>query len=410
MSFKKDKQYYKFSLYGFFKNLKFYDPFLLLFFVESGISYSEIGVLYAFRELVINLLEIISGVIADVLGRKKAMVSAFSSYLLSFVMFYLFSGFWGFMLAFLFYGIGDSFRTGTHKAMIHAYLVRNNWQSEKTRYYGMTRSWSQKGSAVSSLISGGLVFYTGDYSLMFLMTTIPYLFDLLLLSSYPSYLNGDASGSLRTVFKDFRDHIVNLFRAIVNKGALKAIVLTSGFTGYYKAIRDYIQILITALAGMYVLSDTFTIEQNTAIYIGAVYFAIYLITSSASRNAYRVEAFFKQATNGLGILQISGYACGIAAGFLFMENYTIPALLLFSMILIIQNLRRPLAVKYITTQFDDKIMASVMSVESQSETLFASILAFVLGVMVDVAGLGWGITCLSVLLLVMSIAFRRIKV
>ncbi|WP_430814674.1 MFS transporter [Carboxylicivirga sp. RSCT41] len=410
MRFRKDKQFYKFSLYGFFKNLKFYDPFLLLFFVESGISYSEIGVLYAFRELVINLLEIISGVIADVLGRKKAMVSAFSCYLLSFILFYLLSGFWGFMLAFLFYGVGDSFRTGTHKAMIHAYLVRKDWQSEKTRYYGMTRSWSQKGSAVSSLISACLVFYTGDYSLMFLMTTIPYLFDLLLLSSYPSYLNGDTSGSVKTVFKDFREHVIRLFKAIINKAALKAIVLTSGFTGYYKAIRDYIQIIITTLAGLHILSDSFTIEQNTAIYIGVIYFIIYLITSNASRNAYRVENFFKQATNGLGVLQISGYAFGIVAGLLFMMNYAIPALLLFSMILIIQNLRRPLAVKYITTQFDVKIMASVMSVESQSETLFASVLAFILGVVVDVAGLGWGITSLSVLLLVMSIAFRRIKV
>ena len=144
--------------------------------------------------------------------------------------------------------------------------------------------------------------------------------------------------------------------------------------------------------------------------VGFIYFVIYLITSYASRNAYRLETFFTQATSGLGWLQISGYLFGVAAGVLFMMDNVVSALLLFSTILIIQNLRRPLAVKYITTQFDEKIMASVMSVESQSETLFASILAFLLGILVDVIGLGWGIACLSVLLIIVSIAFRWIKV
>ena len=408
MKFKKDKQYYKFSFYGFFKNLRLFDPFLLLFFIDRGISYTEVGILYAFRELVINLFEIVSGVIADALGRKKAMILAFVSYLLSFVLFYFFDGFWGFLIAFFFYGIGDAFRTGTHKAMIYAYLVRNNWQDEKTRYYGRTRGWSQKGAAVSSLLSAVLFFYTGNYGLMFLLTAIPYLFDLLLLSSYPSYLNGDSSGQLSSLLRKFKELIKEILIALRSAVTIKAIVLTSSFTGFYKAIKDYIQIIVSSFAASYILISHFSEKQNEAIYIGGVYFILYMVSSFASRNAYKVEEVSKSIKAGLENIQFVGYLQGVLAGLLFLYGFYLPALICFSLVLILQNLRRPMGVKYITQQFEEKIMASAMSVESQSETLFSALMALVLGVIVNYVGLGWGITCLSGALLVGSTLMRRL--
>jgi len=92
--FRKDIQYYKFCLYGFFKNLKFFEPFLILFFLEKGLTYTQIGSLYAIREIGINLLETPTGFMADALGRKRTMISSFTSYILSFIVFYLADGFW----------------------------------------------------------------------------------------------------------------------------------------------------------------------------------------------------------------------------------------------------------------------------------------------------------------------------
>lgn len=63
-SYTRNKQYVKFCAYGFLKNLRFFDAFLLLFFLENGTSYSQIGILYAAREIVINVFEIPSGIIA----------------------------------------------------------------------------------------------------------------------------------------------------------------------------------------------------------------------------------------------------------------------------------------------------------------------------------------------------------
>lgn len=409
MRYKKDRQYYKFSLYGFFKNLRFFDPFLLLFFVDKGLSYSEVGVLYAFREVIINLFEIASGVIADIMGRKKAMVSAFVAYLISFLVFYSLPYFWGFVIAFFFYGIGDSFRTGTHKAMMYAYLLKNNWQAEKTHYYGQTRSWSQKGSAISALISAILVFYTGDYGLMFLLTSIPYLIDLLLLASYPNYLNGSQQSYRGELGQQFKMHFAGLFNELKKRSSIRVVGLTSSFTGYYKASKDYIQIIIMSLASGLVLIDSYTAEQNAAVYIGIAYFVLFWLTSLASKNAYRIEAILGAPSKSLVRLQSIAYVLGFIAGILFVKDFYLAALFCFSFIFIIQNFRRPIAVKYVADKFDEKMMASIMSVESQGETLFASIFALILGVLIDVAGMGWGIAFLSVLLMATSVILRGLK-
>jgi len=87
--FIKDIQYYKFCFYGFLKNLRFFEAFLILFFLEKGLSFLEVGTLYAFREITRNVLEIPTGIFTDSFGRRKTMVMAFLLYISSFVVFYV---------------------------------------------------------------------------------------------------------------------------------------------------------------------------------------------------------------------------------------------------------------------------------------------------------------------------------
>jgi len=188
--FNKDIQYYKFCLYGFLKNQRFFDPFLMLFFLEKNLLYMQIGVLYSIKMITRTILEIPSGVIADALGRRGTMIFSYAMYILSFLIYYWSRTYGLLIVASLVFGIGDAFRTGTHKAMIFEYLKYKSWEDQKVHYYGHTRSWSQVGSAVSSLIAAIIVFYSGRYTDIFLFTLIPYLIGLVLLASYPRILEG----------------------------------------------------------------------------------------------------------------------------------------------------------------------------------------------------------------------------
>ena len=86
-TFEKNAQYVRFCLYGFLKNLRFYDAFLLVFFLENGVSFSQVGLLYAAREIVINVVEVPAGIVADAYGRNNSLVAAFGAYLLAFIVF-----------------------------------------------------------------------------------------------------------------------------------------------------------------------------------------------------------------------------------------------------------------------------------------------------------------------------------
>jgi len=112
----------RFSLYGFLKNQQYYEPFLLLAFLEKGLSFFEIGILISFREICVNLIEVPSGVLADLYGRRRSMMLAFSAYIISFIIFGASDVFWQLFAAMFFFAIGEAFRSGTHKAMIFTFL------------------------------------------------------------------------------------------------------------------------------------------------------------------------------------------------------------------------------------------------------------------------------------------------
>ncbi|MFC1898596.1 MFS transporter, partial [Candidatus Cloacimonadota bacterium] len=97
---KKDLQLFKFSAYGFLKNLRFFDAFLFLFFLQQGFTFLEIGTLISIREVSILILEIPTGVVADSYGRRNSMIFSFISYIISFVIFFFFPrfGFYAFAM------------------------------------------------------------------------------------------------------------------------------------------------------------------------------------------------------------------------------------------------------------------------------------------------------------------------
>lgn len=408
--FKKDIQYYKFGLYGFFKNLRLFEPFLILFFLESSLSYFQIGILYSFREIARNIMEIPAGVLADGSGRRRSMVTSFSAYIFSFMAFFFGDSFGIFLGAMLLYALGDAFRTGTHKAMIFDYLKMKGWQKQKTDYYGHTRAFSQFGSAISSLLAAALVLFTGDFRIIFIITAVPYFLDLILLISYPKELDGPIRSNppskiitrYKLIFKEF-------YTSFRNGSMIKVLLSISSYSGYYKIIKDYIQPMIVGLAIGFPFLNSFSGKQQTALIIGPVYFVIYLLTSLSSKNTEKINALFSSRETALNSLMFLGIASGTLASIAYIYDYIELAVVLMVPVFLIENIRKPLGVSVIADNAKDNILASTLSVQSQTQTIVVMITAPVLGFFSDNYGLDKGLFYTSVLFLFMSL-FLRIKV
>ncbi|HIE25037.1 MAG TPA: MFS transporter [Anaerolineales bacterium] len=396
MNLKSDRMFPRFAAYGFLKNLRFFDPFIILIFREEGLSFLQIGLLYAIRDIATNILEIPTGVFADSFGRRKAMVMAFVSYLSSFFIFYFFTAFPIYVLAMILFAFGEAFRSGTHKALILEHLKMTGREDIKVSYYGRTRSFSQLGSAVNALIAAGLVFFTGEYRIMFLASTIPYTLDLLNMLSYPKALDGDLeSVQLKNIWHQAKSTLYDFGGIFTNRSALRALLNSSVNGASFKATKDYLQPILENFALALPIVLSVSAVQRGAVMIGAVYFIIYLFTSYASRNAAKFRERFSSLGRAINLGFLLGAGLLFIAGLATWANIVALSIITFLAFYALRSLRRPMDVGYISDQIESKIMASGLSVEAQLTTIFTAIFAPILGYLADIFGVGIALTVLG---------------
>lgn len=386
----------KFSLYGFLKNLRFFDPFIILIFRAGGLSFLQIGFLYSIRDVTINVLEIPTGVYADARGRRHSLVLAFSAYILSFVIFYFFNSFLILAAGMIFFACGEAFRSGTHKALIMEYLDLNQMSKLKVAYYGRTRSASQLGSALNALIAAGLIFFTGNYKLMFLISTIPYTLDLFNVATYPRELDGNlierekgaVAARFRAIFRDFKG-------MFTDGQVMRVILNSSSFNAVFKSSKDYLQPILAAFAFSVPLWLRMEDMRREALIIGLVYFGLYLLTSYASRQAGRFSGLFKDLAQAVNLSFLAGAVLLLFAGAASWYGVGLLSITAFIAIYILYNLRKPVNVGLIGNKLATRVMASGFSVESQFTTLIMAAIAPLLGFLADIFSVGVGLSAIG---------------
>ncbi len=403
------RQFRKFCWYGFLKNLRLFDPFILLFLLENQLSYFYIGILFSVREMTTNFLEIPSGIIADSLGRRRALIFAMISYQVSFFLFYVSTDFWQFCLAMLLFGNGEAFRSGTHKAMVIRFLDKEGLGDRKTFYYGKTRRWSQMGSAMASLLALVVVFLKQDYRQVFLATLLPYLANALLIASYPREYDEDTgkaaaqnfSASLKSKLKSYR-------QAITERVVWRPVLSAGIFSGLYKGLKDYIQPLLEQIAVSLPVLLALADRQKTAVVLGVAYFLIYLISSQAASNAWRLQKKSGTAYRAGNGLYISTSAAVLLSGLILISGDIVPAVILLIILFIGHNLRRPVMLTIMSERIPASVMASGLSTESLVKTLTVALLSPLLGLLIDYYSFAVGLIVTGIFFLLMY-SFLKLK-
>ncbi len=380
---KKDGQIWKFCAYGFLRDLKFFEPFLIIFLMQSGLNLFQVGLLYSIRETMSFIFEIPSGIFADNYGKKRELTWCFSFYIVSFILFFFGSGFWMFALAMIFFGLGEAFRSGTHKAMIYSYLEQKGWFGQKNFVYGRTRSFSMIGSAVSSLLSIAFLFKIEALKALFLISVVPYIAEIILILSYPDSL--DEIRKTEFSFREFFKISMNEFKRVVKDSAiLKTITSSSVFDAIFGSIKDYIQPILAGLLTAYTFRTIIELNEKMTLKISLalVYTAIYIISAFASRNVYRLN---KKRTSSLlmrstmGILGVTCFIIAVSVKF----DLVMLVVISFFFLFVLKNLRRPIFVDVIGDLMDKDQRATVLSVENQMTGIFTIILAPLFGFIAD---------------------------
>src|SRR6056297_3101450 len=357
---KKDNQIKKFCYYGFLKNLRFFEPYLYIYLLQVvQLNLFQIGILLSLRELTTYLFEIPSGVFADQYGKKNELVLCFLFYIISFFLFYVGSQYLIIIFAMFFFGLGEAFRSGTHKAMIYSYLEQKGYFKYKNFVYGRTRSYSLIGSSLSAFIAIFLIIQFPGIRTIFLFSIIPYLVDFLLILSYPSSLNE----SLETKFS---------FKKIIFSSSL--------FDSIFKILKDYIQPILSNLilvSGIYVI-ESMNAEIQLKIILGVIYGVIYIFSAWVSRNIYRLNQWWHSDQLMDITFEIFGITFFVLA--LAIKTKLMFVVIVFYLLLyLLKDGRRPLAVDVFGDYMKRNERATVLSIESQIRSLLMIILAPIFG-------------------------------
>lgn len=354
----------RFSLYGFLKNVRLFEAFLVLALLDRGLDFLAIGALIAVRAIAVNLFEIPSGAIADGFGRKRSLVGSMAAYAAAYLVLAWAADWWLLALAMAMQGVGDAFRSGTHKALIYAWLRQQGRTVERTEVYGYTRSWSKLGSACSAAAGGAILLAGADYRWVFVASVIPALANLVNLATYPA-MPDEPSGSVRAGACAAWRNLVAGLQAMRERPRIRSLVAdAAAVEGGYAVAKDYLQALVLALAASLPFAPALDEQQRVGAIGGAIGTVLFLIAAAGSRRAGAFERRCGGAEAAVDRLAWIQVALFLALGLTLSAGWGWIAVILFIGLALAQNLWRPIHVgRFDSDGADQAHAATTLSIE-----------------------------------------------
>lgn len=136
-------------------------PIVALYYTENGLSSFDIYLLQAVYSFSVALMEIPSGYMADVLGRKKSLVMGAVLGTLGFVLYSFASSLPLFMMAEIILGLGGSFISGSDSALLYDSLAAENKESDYLRYEGRITSLGNFAETIAAVCGGMIALWCG---------------------------------------------------------------------------------------------------------------------------------------------------------------------------------------------------------------------------------------------------------
>ena len=131
-------------------------PVIWLFYEENGLTITDLFVVQAIYSVTIALIEIPSGYIADVFGKRNSMIVGTFFGFLGILTYSLSFSFDGFLLAVLWLGIGQSFISGSDTALMYDSLAELNRSDDFIKLEGRTISIGNLAESIAFVVGGFL--------------------------------------------------------------------------------------------------------------------------------------------------------------------------------------------------------------------------------------------------------------
>lgn len=316
-------------------------PIIVLFFQETGLSLQEVMILQGSYSMMVALMEIPSGYLADLFGRKKTMILGTVFSFLGFALFSFSFGFWEFLAAELLLGIGNSFISGSDSALLYDSLLQTKQTDKYTKIEGKTYSIGNFSEAGAGILGGFLAEMSLRYP-WFVQAGIALLAIPFALSLVEPQIHQKSK-----LEKSFKAILQVVRYSLVENKLLKWFILFSAITG-------------VATLSMAWFAQPFFKEVDVPLkWFGFLWAALNFSVGISSYHAYRLEQRFSKNT----LLLFVGIC--IAGAFWFLGNSeTQWGIFWIFFIYLVRGIATPVLRNYINEITASEIRATVLSVRS----------------------------------------------
>jgi MFS family permease len=166
------------SWFNFCTDFVFFAPVAIIYFSKVTGSITLGMSIFAVAYVSSALFEIPTGIISDLVGRKKTAVLGAVCSVICVVLYALAGNYWVMFLGAIFQGLSRSFYSGNNDALLHDTLRESGLENEYHAYLGRTSSMFQVALALASLAGG--IMASWSFGLVMWASVIPQVGALLL--------------------------------------------------------------------------------------------------------------------------------------------------------------------------------------------------------------------------------------
>jgi MFS family permease len=354
-------------------------PIVVPFYESNGLSLKDIMILQAVYSVAIVVLEIPSGYLADVIGRRKTLIIGAIFGTMGYAIYSLSYGFAGFLIAEIILGIGQSCISGADSAMLYDSLLERGEEKKYTRYEGRITSLGNIAEAVAG-IAGGL--------LAGITLRVPYIAQTFIaFIALPAAITLVEPVRKVPLVKGGFMEIVRIARfALFEDRSLRRNILFSAITG-------------TATLIMAWFAQPFFEHARIDLWwFGILWTSLNLTVAITSYTAHYIESWLGQRRSILLIALL------IPAGYLFLGRFHTPAgLVILYLFYLVRGYASPVLKDYINRVTESHIRATVLSVRNFIIRLLFALTGPLLGWIKDIYTLPRALTLAGIIFLVFSL-------
>ena len=269
-------------------------PTIVLFWQSHGMNMTQVMELQALFAIAIVLLEVPSGYVADVIGRRKTLIFAACANSCAIIVYSQGHGFLHFLIAELLFATGFSLISGADAAMIYDTLAALGEETHYQKYYGRIVFYTLCSIAVASVIGGWL----SAFSLRLpFYATIPFFLMAVLIAMT---LREPPRKQLSATQGYWQELARILRHVFVENAQLRWLIIYGGV------------LIGVNNAAVWLYQPYFQHTGMPLAYFGVAFASYQVVASLSSKYAYKIERRI-----GANASLIS-FTCCIATGYLLM--------------------------------------------------------------------------------------------